>query len=119
MIRDKAVQKAWELHDQKAAEARAKFLQQIMQDEEVTYEEAYAIATGKTDPKETEYTLGYKMSDPLMMLGMFSQPGKKARAQAIEKFEATLDPDELDLFRREVLPMKTGERFRSALKRAK
>lgn len=117
MIRDKATQKAYELQDRASAEARAKFLTQIMQDEGVDWDMALAIATGHTEPREPEYTLGYKMSDPILMIAMFTQPGKKARAQAIANFEATLEPDELELFQKEVLPMKTGEMLKSALKR--
>lgn len=118
-LREKARDEAYKLQDQKAAEARAKFLYKIMEDENVDYETAFDIATGKTDPVQWEYTLGYKMNDPLMMLAMFSQPGKKARAQAIEKFEQGLTPEELEIFRRDVLSKKTGDHFRSALKRAK
>lgn len=118
-LRVMAEERAWELHDRLQSEAQTKFIYQVMEDEDVDWTVARAICLGRTDPKEPEYTLGYKLADPMIMMAMFSQPGRKARQQAIENFEKDLDEDELRLFREQVLTMNTRDRFRSALKSRK
>ena len=109
---------AWATHDRLQCEAQARYLQYIMKEENVSYEEAFAIATGRTDPKEPEYTLGYKLADPVLNLALFKS-SKKTRAGAIENFERLLDPEELVLFRSEVLKESHAENFKKSYKNAK
>lgn len=118
-IREMSTAKAWEMHDALQSQAQVRFIQYVMKEEDVAWETAAAICTGRTDPKEPEYTLGYKLADPMGMMAMNMQLGKKARAQAVENFEATLDEDELKLFREQVATQSTRQMFRSALKREK
>lgn len=118
-FRQLSTEKAWEMHDHLQGEAQMRFIQYVMKEEDVDFEMAAAICTGRTDPKEPEYTLGYKLADPMGMMAMNMQLGKKARAQAVENFEATLDEDELKLFREQVATKSTREMFRDALKRKK
>lgn len=116
-IKGIATDKANELRDKMAAQARSEFIAKVMKWEDVDYETAYAICIGKTDPKEPEYTLGYKMADPMMQMAMHGQLSKKSRAKAVEIFEETLDPDELELFMREVVPMNMRTLIKDEFKR--
>lgn len=118
-FRTVAEEKAWALHDQMQAQAQVDFIKYVMKEEEVDWDMAMAICQGRTDPKEPEYTLGYKLADPLGMMAMNAQISKKKRAQAVENFEKTLDEDELKLFREEVCTMSTRDAFKAALKREK
>lgn len=113
-IRTLTTDKAYELQDRMSAQAKADFIAKVMKWEECDYEEAYAICTGHTDPREPEYTLGYKMCDPLYMLAMNAQLSKKRRQQAIANFEAMLEEDELPLFR-EVMAKGLRQQFKDAL----
>ena len=116
-IRTISEEKAWELHDRLQGEAQVRFISFVMKEEDVDWNTAYAICTGHTDPKEPEYTLGFKLADPMGMMAMNAQLSKKKRAQAIENFEKTLDEDELKLFREEVCTTSTADKFKAALKR--
>lgn len=118
-IRTLTTDKAFELHDKLQGEAQVKFIQHVMKEEEVDWDMAYAICIGRCEPREPEYTLGYKLSDPMMLLAMFKQPGRKARAQAVANFEEGLEPDELELFRSEVLNTSTRGQLKAALHRKK
>lgn len=111
--------KAWQFKDQAQTQAQAKYLQKVMEDEGVGYDEAWAICNGKTDPKEPEYTLGFKMADPVVMLAMFGQPSKKKREQARANFRETLDEDERILFDKEVNAAETEKEFKAKYKKAK
>ena len=113
-IRTLTTEKAYELQDRMSAQAKADFITKVMKWEECDFEEAYAICTGHTDPREPEYTLGYKMCDPLYMLAMNAQLSKKRRQQAIENFEALLEGDELPLFR-DVMAKGLRTQFKDAL----
>lgn len=110
---------AWDLHDKLQAEGQIRFINWVMKEEEVDWEMACAICTGRAEPREPEYTLGYKLADPMYMMAMNAQASKKKRQQAIENFEKTLEPDELELFRKDVLGTSTAEKFKAALKREK
>ena len=117
-IKDKATEKAEQLQWELASAAQAKFYKQVMEWEHCDYETAVKMCTGESDPVRPDYTLGLKMSDPLLQLGMHMQ-GKKRREEAVERFRSTLTPEELELFDEQVAPMKMGKAFKSALKRAK
>lgn len=82
---------------------QAKFIQDVAEWENVSFEEAQAICHGETWPVQYEYTLGYKLSDPIWAIGISLQPGKKARERAIENFKKQLCAEELALFEQEVM----------------
>lgn len=116
--KDKIEDKAWQLTDTLAAQARSKYVAWIMKEEEVDYETAVALATGKTDPIEYEFTLGYKLADPILQIAMSAQPGRKNRELAIANFEKTLEPEELKLFR-ESYDADARKHFKQKLKEEK
>ena len=118
-ITQEAENKVWQLHDKMQSDAQVRYIKYIMKEEECSWEEAYAIAIGKTDPIEHEYTLGYKLADPVYMIAMFKQHNKIRRAQAIENFEAQLCAGELEIFRRDVLTAETQKNFKKSYKTAK
>lgn len=82
---------------------QSKFIQDVAEWEGVSFEEAQAICHGETWPVQYEYTLGYKLSDPIWSIGISLQPGKKARERAIENFKKQLCAEELALFEQEVM----------------
>lgn len=82
---------------------QSKFIQDVAEWEGVSFEEAQAICHGETWPVQYEYTLGYKLSDPIWSIGISLQPGKKAREKAIENFKKQLCAEELALFEQEVM----------------
>ncbi len=77
---------------------RNEYLKTVMELEGCDMETAMRFCQGDTDPIDYEYTLGWKLADPIWFLGMFKQPGKKARAKAVENFKKMLCPEELELF---------------------
>lgn len=117
-MKAKIEDKAWQLTDTLAAQARSKYIVWIMKEEGVDYETAVALATGKTDPIEYEFTLGYKLADPILQIAMSAQPGKKNRELAIANFEKTLEPEELKLFRESYGP-DARKQFKQQLKEEK
>lgn len=110
-------EKAWELHDRLQGEAGVRFISQVMEWEGCDFDTARAMCDRSSDPVRPEYSLGWKLADPMTQLAMWGQPGKKARRKAVEDFELRLEPDELELFRRDVLPMRARDKFKAALKR--
>lgn len=118
-IRQMTKDAAWELHDKLQSEAQMKFIYWVMEEEEVDFEMASAICTGRTDPPEPEYTLGYKLADPLGQVAMNMQISKKKRQQATENFMKELNEAETKLFLEEVAPMDTRSMFKAALKKEK
>ncbi len=111
--------KVWDAKEQMAGVSRADFIQFVMKEEDVDYETAYYICIGRTDPREPEYTLGYKMADPSMMMAMFGQMRKKKREAAREEFRSMLEADELQLFEEYVNKEDTEKQFKSAYKKEK
>lgn len=111
--------KVWDAKEQMAGVSRADFIQFVMKEEDVDYETAYYICIGRTDPKEPEYTLGYKMADPVVMLAMFGQLRKKKREQARDNFRRQLDEDELKLFEEYVNKDDTEKQWKKAYKEEK
>lgn len=114
-LKSKIEDRAWQLTDTLAAQARTKYIEWIMKEEDVDFETALALATGKTDPIEYEFTLGYKLADPIIQMAMAAQPGRKNREAAVAAFEATLDPEELRLFR-ESYGLEARKKFKHQLK---
>lgn len=99
--------KIWEGIDASDAMARSRFIQWVMKEEDCDCETAYAICTRHTDPVEPEYSLGYKMASPVYQVAMNAQARRSARERAIENFKQMLEPDELEIFEKEVLTKDT------------
>ena len=118
-IRNAAEDKARQFMDATDAQAKANFIQKVMKWEEVDYETAFYIVSGKTDPREPEYTLGYKMASPVWMDAMFGQFSKKKREQARDNFRKLLEDDELQLFNEYVIEDETRKEYKAALKAEK
>lgn len=116
-IKDKATEWAYNLQIQMQSQAQAEFVQKVMSWEDCSWEEAIAICTRKTDPVEPEYSLGYKMCDPLGMLARNTQLRKKDRMKAQEDFMKLLEPDELEIYKSQVLNEKTRQQFNDELKK--
>lgn len=116
-IKDKATDWAFELQARMQSEAQLKFIYKVMEWEEVDFETAAAICTRRTDPVEPEYSLGYKMCDPLGMLARNTQLRKKDRMKAQEDFMKLLEPDELEIYKSQVLNEKTRQQFNDELKK--
>ncbi len=115
-IKSKIEEKAIETQQTLAAHAQMKYLNWLMKEEECSYEEAIAIVQGLTDPREPEYMLGYKLSDPVVMIAIFKQHGKNNRLAAARNFAATLDEDERILFWNEVFDEKNAKQFKKKYK---
>lgn len=112
----KITDKVMEVSDNLDMQARSRFLQQVMKDEEIDYETAWALCTGKTDPVEPEFTLAYKMSSPAWMMAMFGQHSRRKREQARDNFRKQLDDDELRLFEEYVDNEENTDKFKKKLK---
>ena len=118
-VTEKIKEKAWQGIDASDAMARAKFIEWVMNEEDCDYETAYALCTRRTDPVEPEYSLGYKMASPVYQVAMNAQLRKSKREQAIENFKQMLEPDELELFEREVLTKDTRKMWKEEKKKQK
>lgn len=119
-IRSKIENKAMETQQTLAAQAQAKYISWLMKEEKCDYQEALAIVQGRTDPLEPEYMLGYKLADPVWMIAIFKQAGKKRRLQAAKNFcEQMLSDDEKIIFWKDVFDEKTCKKFKKEYKKAK
>ena len=118
-IRNAVEDKARQFMDATDAQAKAEFIQKVMKWEEVDYETAFYIVSGKTDPREPEYTLGYKMASPTWMDAMFGQFSRKKREQARDNFRKLLEPDELELFNDYVNKNDVSKEYKTAYKEEK
>ena len=97
------------------AEGQVRFVQNVMEWENCDYEQAVAYCVGDTDPVHHEYTLGYKLADPIWSIGIFQQPGHRARAKAAANFRKTLTPEEDEIFVNECMG-KTARSVRKEMK---
>lgn len=97
------------------AEGQVRFIQNVMQWESCDYERAVDYCMGNTDPVHHEYTLGYKLADPIWSIGIYQQPGHRARAKAAANFRKTLTPEEDELFVAECMG-KTARSVRKDMK---
>ena len=111
--------KIWEGIDASDAMARSRFIEWVMKEEECDYETAYALCTRHTDPVEPEYSLGYKMASPVYQVAMNAQVRRSKREQAIENFKQMLEPDELEIFERDVLTKDTRKMWKEEKKKQK
>lgn len=115
-IKSKIEQKAQDTQSLLAVQAQARYIQWLMKEEQIDYEEALAIVQGRTDPLEPEYMLGYKLSDPVVMIALFKQPRKKKRLNAALNFADTLSPEEAVIFWGQVFDERTASQFKTKLK---
>lgn len=111
--------KIWEGIDASDAMARSRFIEWVMKEEDCDYETAYALCTRHTDPVEPEYSLGYKMASPVYQVAMNAQVRRSKREQAIENFKQMLEPDELEIFEKEVLTKDTRKMWKEEKKKQK
>ena len=89
--------------------AHQMFVQKVMDEENLDYETALALCEGRTKPPEPEFTLGYKMCDPMAIMGLKSFG--KTRRNWIAQIEAQLTPDELVLFQKYFLKPRDLKRM--------
>ena len=111
--------KIWEGIDASDAMARSRFIEWVMKEEDCDYETAYALCTRHTDPVEPEYSLGFKMASPVYQVAMNAQVRRSKREQAIENFKQMLEPDELEIFEKEVLTKDTRKMWKEEKKKQK
>lgn len=93
--------------NQVTAQGQTRFVDSVMEDEGVDRETALRWCLG-IEPGHPEISLGYKLSDPIWAVGIFNQPGRKARAQARENFRKQLTPEEDALFLEYCTGLKGG-----------
>lgn len=112
---------ALDLQAKKAAEARSKFLNFVMQEENCSLDYAHALCLGCTDPIVYEYTLGWKLSDPLTQHGMWARTSSaEIRAKFVRHFREGLTPEEDTLFDEYYLKNNMAERkYQRKLKKKK
>lgn len=115
MIREKAEEMRWKLH----AEAASRFIWKVQEEDNISYEEQRSLCVGESEPVDYHYTLGYKLQDPIVQLGLWGPGTKKAKEKVAKMFEAELTPEEIEIFRNEVLVEKNKRQFRGAMKKAK
>lgn len=115
-IKTKIEQKAMNTQSALAAQAQAKYLKWLMNEEKCSYEEALAIVEGRTDPLEPEYMLGFKLSDPVVIIAIFKQIGKKNRLAAAQNFAMGLSDEEKIIFWRDVFDEKNARQFKKKYK---
>lgn len=111
--------KAQTMTDTLQVQAQSKFIKWVMKEEDCSYEEAWAICNGQTDPKEYEYMLGFKMANPILQIALFKQISKKARRQAAANFAATLCDEEKEMFYGQIFNEETAAKFKTQYKAAK
>lgn len=117
-IRSKAAERAANsaVREYAKAKGQGSFLADVARWENCSLDEAMAICTGKTDPIRWEYTLGYKLADPVWNIGIYKQLGNKARAKAARNFRKLLTPEEDEIFCSECLG-KTARAIKKEYKR--
>ena len=118
-LKSRIEEKALDVNQQLTAQAQMKYLSWLMNEEQIDYEEALAIVQGRTDPVEWEYILGYKLSDPALLIALFKQPRKKNRINAAKNFAMTLTDEEKIIFWRDVFDEKNAKQFKKKLKEEK
>lgn len=82
-------------------DAQDQFVKFVMAEEDVSYYEALAICEGRTDPIEINYTVGFKICNPVLQKALSK---KKTRDKALKTIEESLTAEELQYFRNEILP---------------
>lgn len=118
-IKTKIENKAMDLQNTLAVQAQSRYIQWLMKEEGIDYDTAMAIVEYRTDPIEYEYTLGYKLADPIWAIAIFKQSGKDKRRSAAENFAKGLRPEEAEIFWGQVFNVETAKKFKNEYKKAK
>lgn len=107
--------KARTLRNSLQGQAQDKFIRKVMKEDGLDYNEAWARCTGNSETRYPELILGYRLSDPLMIMALYMQ-GMKNREKAAANFRKTLadEPDILALFDQEYKGL--GKTFVEAMK---
>ena len=110
-------EKAEDLRNKLRAEAQIRFIRKVAAEDDISWDEAYDLCLGLTDPPDYHYTVGYKLADPVIQTGLWG-PGTKAEKERVRRmFESELCAEEIQIVREEVIPMKPGKAFRAALRK--
>jgi hypothetical protein len=104
---------AMDVNARMAEREKMKYIKKVSKLEKVDLDTAWAICTGQTDPEEPEYTLGYKMADPAMIIALFIQTNKEGRRNAADKLIASLNEEEKKIFLEDVFNYETAERIKT------
>ena len=118
-IKSKIYDKAEATTVQLRYQAQCKFIKWLMKEEDVDETMAWAIVEGRTEEIEWEYTLGFKLADPVLQLALFKQHSKTARRQAAENFAKTLSEEEKEIFFTQVFDETNAAKFKKKMKEEK
>ena len=118
-IRRKIEEKSLDVADNLTMQSQARYLNWLCNEEQIDMNEAIAIVTGNTEPREPEYMLGYKLANPTLCIALWAQFPRSRREQAAENFRKQLCPEELELFNSQVFQEENEKKFRKALKSKK
>ena len=98
------------------ANSQAQFVNWVAGEEGWDFETAWEVCHGEhPDISRPEYSLGYKLADPIVQTAFHLQR-KKNRAAAREKFREGLTEEELQLFDKED-PEEEKKLFKKTLKK--
>ena len=111
-IKQNGKDKILDVSDRLDMEARARFISWVMNEEGVDWDTAYEWCCVGTD--RPDLSLGYKMCSPAWVIGFKTNP-KKYYAAFIRTVK--LSDAELELFQKEVVPVRWKERVDAELKR--
>lgn len=109
-LKDKVIDRAILKQEAKGAQARAKYYQYVMKEENCTLDEARDICAGRTDPRRSEYIVGFKICNPYVMTALFIS-GTETREAYQRHIEEDMTPEEIRLFREEVLTKSTADLY--------
>ena len=112
------IQKAETMTDNVALEHQRRYIEEVMEMENVDYETAWAICQGQTDPPEYGHMLAFKMH-PILCYALYNQRSKTARRQAAENFARDLCEEERKLFYGFFFNPETAGKYKDALKEEK
>jgi hypothetical protein len=104
-IKDGLKDTMWRVNDFLDNETRTRFYQLVMKEEKIGYEDAVDLCV--TDP---QYSLGLKMASPMIMTALKTQKG-------IERFRELLEPEELEIFNRDVAGMPIRKMWKEQKKK--
>ena len=94
-VKNATWEKVEDVNDQLNMQVRSQFINEIMKDENCSFQDAYDMCTPGTEKWQPKYSLGYKMAAPYIQFMLRSEKGKRA-------FKKDLLPEELELFEKEV-----------------
>lgn len=109
----KLEEKALTMTDNVALEHQRRYIEEVMQMDKCTYEQAWAKCQGETDPPEYGHMLAFKMH-PILCYALYKQASKKARRQAAENFAAELSEEERKLFYGFFFNTETAGKYKKA-----